>query len=56
MSGAAGQHDDGTGWIRLQLFVDELFASPDVEDPGYHRIDAILWVAMGHQLDGRMAP
>jgi hypothetical protein len=49
--GAAGQNDDGARWIWLQLFTVEVLARTDVEDAGDDRVDAILRVPVGHQLD-----
>jgi len=53
MRGAAGQDDDGTRRVRLQLSGVELFAHADVEHAGHDRVDAILAVPVGHQLDAR---
>jgi hypothetical protein len=53
MRGAAGQDDDGTGRVCLELAVVELFAHPDIEDTGDDRVDAILRVPVRHQLDAR---
>jgi len=48
--GAAGQDDDRTWRVRLQLSLVELFAPADVENAGHDGVDAVLLVPVRHQL------
>lgn len=46
----AGQNNDATGRIRLQLIGVELIAQADVENAGDNCVDSILRVPVWHQL------
>ena len=47
----AGQNDDASGRICLQLFRIELITQTDVENARDYRVDAILPVSMRQKLD-----
>jgi hypothetical protein len=42
MGSIAGQDDNATGRISLNLIITELIAEADVENAGYDRIDSVL--------------
>jgi hypothetical protein len=48
--GVARQDDQAAGWMRLQFFGVEAIAQADIEDAGDDGIDAVLGMAMRHEL------
>ena len=46
----AGQNNDTTGWIRLDLICVEPIAKADIEDTGHGRVDTVLGVSVRHEL------
>ena len=49
MERVAGQNDDATGRIRLELIGVELIAKADVKNAGYNCVNSILRVPVWHQ-------